>query len=179
MTVHIVLDDITKMQVDAIVNAANQEMAGGGGVDYAIHEAAGPDLVKETIIYAPLYTGYAVKTKAYDLPAKMLIHTVGPKWHNGKSGEYLALEACYKNSIKLAYAEGATSIAFPAIGAGIYGVPAKQSAEMALKAAWESVLEFPGLEVYLVCYDQKMLDVYLAHNEFAKVRAFGVAKIVR
>lgn len=176
MSVHIVRGDITKMPVDAIVNAANQEMAGGGGVDHAIHAAAGPELVKETVVYAPLYTGQAVKTKPYNLPAKMIIHTVGPVWYGGKSGEYLALEACYKNSIKLAYNEGARSIAFPAIGAGVYGVPAKQSAEMALKSAWESVLAFPGMEVFLVCYDKAMEQEYLAHYERAKVRAFGIAK---
>lgn len=168
MTVHIVRDDITKMAVDAIVNAANQEMAGGGGVDYAIHSAAGPELVKETVLHAPLYTGYAVKTKAYELPAKMLIHTVGPMWRGGKSGEYLALRSCYMESTKLAYAEGATSIAIPAIGTGIYGVPLKQSAEVALKAAWESVMLYPGLQVYLVCYNKEAEDVYSAEYERAK-----------
>ncbi len=175
MTVHIVRDDITKMAVDAIVNAANQEMAGGGGVDYAIHTAAGPELVKETVTYAPLYTGMSVKTKAYNLPAKMIIHTVGPVWRGGKSGEYLALSACYENSIKLAYAEGASSIAFPAIGTGVYGVPLKQSAEMALKAAWESVFRYPGLEVFLVCYDKATEDAYMKQYERAKLRAMLIA----
>jgi O-acetyl-ADP-ribose deacetylase (regulator of RNase III) len=164
-----ILTDITTLGVDAIVNAANEDMAGGGGVDGAIHRAAGPLLKLETIKHAPLYVAKTAITDGYNLKAKFIVHTVGPKYGHGGSGEYLALETCYQRAIIAAHYNGAKSIAIPAISAGVYGFPKDRAAKIAVEAsmrtveALEEMYEGSGLEVILVAYDKETLDLYLKY----------------
>ncbi len=129
----VVQGDITKLHVDAIVNAANSALGGGGGVDGAIHRAAGPELAKEATRLAPCPTGSAVITSGYRLPAKFVIHTVGPVWRGGKAHEAELLASCYRNSLSLAVEHGARTIAFPAISTGVYGYPVDQATEIAVR----------------------------------------------
>lgn len=168
MTIQIKLADITKEQVDAIVNAANPTLLGGGGVDGAIHRAAGPELLAECRTLNGCATGEAKITKGYKLPARHVIHTVGPIWHSGSRGEAELLSACYRNCLELAAAHGLTSIAFPAISCGVYGFPAEEACRIAYDTvcAW---LDSHGeaLTVSFVCFNEKIKSIYdrIATNE--------------
>jgi len=157
--------DITKIKVDAIVNAANSSLMGGGGVDGAIHRAGGPTILEECrkIIakQGSCETGEAVITTGGNLPAKFVIHTVGPVWNNGKKNEAALLAACYQNSLKLAIEHNLSSIAFPNISTGIYGYPKEEAARIAINA----VRQFPDqndliTKVYFVCFDDENYQLY-------------------
>jgi O-acetyl-ADP-ribose deacetylase (regulator of RNase III) len=159
-TLHIVSGDITKLAVDAIVNAANERMLGGGGVDGAIHRAAGPQLLAACRAVAEVSpgvrcpTGEARITPGFELPARYVIHTVGPFWQGGSNGEPGLLAACYRNSLQLAADHGARSIAFPAISCGVYGYPVDQACRIAV----ETLRAHPAsLEVSLVAFGEETL----------------------
>ncbi|CAM3162393.1 O-acetyl-ADP-ribose deacetylase (regulator of RNase III), contains Macro domain [Paracoccus aminovorans] len=146
--------DITRLAMDAIVNAANRTLLGGGGVDGAIHRAAGPGLLAECRLLGGCPTGEARITAGYDLPARHVIHTVGPVWQGGGAGEDDLLARCYRNSLALAHAHGLASIAFPAISTGIYGFPAARAALIAV----ETIEAHAGLlDVTLVAFDRASL----------------------
>jgi O-acetyl-ADP-ribose deacetylase (regulator of RNase III) len=151
--------DITTMKVDAVVNAANPSLLGGGGVDGAIHRAAGPELVAECRLLGGCQPGNAKSTKAYRLPARWVIHTVGPVWHGGDHGEPGQLRSCYQAALRVADDLGARTIAFPAISTGIFGYPSELAAEVAVQAIRESRVGRIE-EVILVAFDQATYRLY-------------------
>jgi len=158
--------DITKMAVDAIVNAANGALAGGGGVDGAIHRAAGPALKTAAVAQAPCPTGEARLTPGFDLPARFVVHTVGPVWSGGGRGEAALLAGCYVRSLDLAAEAGARSIAFPAISTGVYGYPKEAAAGVAVAAIRGWIAAHPGMldRVVLVAFsdeDERALEAAL------------------
>ena len=161
--IEVIEGDITGVKVDAIVNAANTSLLGGGGVDGAIHDAAGPKLLEECRRLGGCPTGEARVTRGYDLPAKYVIHTVGPVWHGGGRGEDDLLASCYRNSLALAARSGVRTVAFPAISTGAYGFPMKRAAEIAVHEVREFLRDNPSMEkVMFVCFDAHAHQAYEA-----------------
>jgi O-acetyl-ADP-ribose deacetylase (regulator of RNase III) len=158
MPVEALRGDITRLDVDAIVNAANSSLLGGGGVDGAIHRAAGPELVAECRMLNGCKSGQAKATKGYRLSARHVIHTVGPVWNGGGKGEAETLASCYRESLKVAETLGACTIAFPAISTGIYGYPREQAAEIAVRETLAAVDRFE--RILLVAFDEETLGLY-------------------
>lgn len=157
----IIEGDITKQKVDAIVNAANTSLLGGGGVDGAIHRAAGPELLEECKKIGGCPTGEARVTKGYKLPAKWVIHTVGPVWRGGNSNEDELLASCYRNSLKAAKEIGAKTIAFPSISTGAYGFPMERAAKIALKETARFLEREESIEeVIFVCFGERAFNIY-------------------
>ena len=165
-TIKLVMADITTLEVDAVVNAANNTLLGGGGVDGAIHRAAGPELLEECRGLCGCPTGEARITRGYRLPARFIIHTVGPIWSGGGEAEDELLASCYRNCFKLAELHGIKTMAFPAISAGAYGFPMERACRIALREM-VSYLEKKNADVIAVCFSEKALHCYqVALQEF-------------
>jgi len=161
--VKVIQADITTLKVDAIVNAANTTLLGGGGVDGAIHRAAGPSLLKECAKLGGCATGDAKITKAYRLPARYVIHTVGPVWRNGQNHESKLLASCYRRSLEVAAENVVQSIAFPSISTGAYGYPTEESATIGVQMVRETLAKMGGgMEVTFCCFSQRDLAEYEA-----------------
>ncbi len=166
--IEVIEGDITKQKLDAIVNAANTSLLGGGGVDGAIHRAAGPELLEETRRLGGCPTGEARVSKGYRLPARWVIHTVGPIWAGGHKNEDKLLANCYKNSLEAAVELGAKTVAFPSISTGAYGFPLEQATEIALNETKKFLEKNEGLQkVVFVCFGEKALKTY--QDVFTKV----------
>ena len=166
MAMRIEQGDITRLAVDAIVNAANQVMLGGGGVDGAIHRAAGRELYEACLKVSEVRpgvrcpTGEARITPGFRLPAKFVIHTVGPVYRDGRHGEPEKLAACYRNSLALAQGNGCRSVAFPCISTGVYGYPIRDAAEIAIHEVRAFLAEHPELEVVFCCFSARDTKIY-------------------
>lgn len=160
--IEIVKGDITKIQTDAIVNAANTSLLGGGGVDGAIHKAAGPQLLDECKKLNGCETGQAKITKGYKLPARYVIHTVGPVWHDGIAKEEQLLASCYRNSLELAKKYSLRSIAFPSISTGVYRFPIEKAADIAQKTVSNFLKENPDIfdKVVFVLFSDRDFEIY-------------------
>jgi O-acetyl-ADP-ribose deacetylase (regulator of RNase III) len=159
--IKIILGDITQQKVDAIINAANNSLLGGGGVDGAIHNAAGPGLLEECRTLNGCQTGQAKITKGYNLPARHVIHTVGPVWYGGSKNEKELLESCYRNCLELASKENLRNIAFPSISTGIYGYPIELAARIALTEIMRFLKQHPTIEnITIVCFGNRAYNLY-------------------
>jgi O-acetyl-ADP-ribose deacetylase (regulator of RNase III) len=154
-----ILGDITKLEVDAIVNAANTSLLGGGGVDGAIHRVAGPELLNECRLLGGCETGDAKLTKGYQLPARFIIHTVGPVWQGGNQGEPELLARCYRRCIQIATEQGLKSLAFPCISTGVYGYPKTLAAEMAVKTCQAELKKSPHTIIFC-CFGEQDYEIY-------------------
>jgi O-acetyl-ADP-ribose deacetylase (regulator of RNase III) len=159
--------DITRLEVEAIVNAANESLLGGGGVDGAIHRAAGPELLEACRAIGGCPTGEARVTPGFRLPARWVIHTVGPVWRGGSSGEAELLASCYRKSLELADAQSVNTIAFPAISTGVYGYPKPEAAAVAARAVWEFVMERQTTltEIIFCGFDETTAELHRAALE--------------
>ncbi|SDJ24601.1 O-acetyl-ADP-ribose deacetylase [Natribacillus halophilus] len=161
MKIEVLQEDITTLAVDAIVNAANKTLRGGGGVDGAIHRAGGKDILEECKQIGGCETGEAVITTAGKMPARHIIHTVGPIWNGGGQDEERLLKNCYANSLRLAVDHDLQTIAFPNIGTGVYGFPKDRAARIAVETVEPFINEEPSIEkVLFICFDQENYDLY-------------------
>lgn len=168
--IEVIQGDITCLQVDAIVNAANTSLLGGGGVDGAIHRAAGPELLEACRKLHGCPTGEAKMTQGYHLPATYVIHTVGPVWQGGKRQEADLLASCYRKSLLLAVEHHLHTIAFPCISTGVYGYPKTEAARIALTEIENFLKTHRGIEkVYIVCFDQENYNLYLSPSRHANL----------